>query len=255
MLPQRPTPNNAQKLHVDHSVFPCCLQPRGRCTLVKSQWKLHAYPGHFRVQINSQGAVFTEEVRCGNRRAVGCHQINVRRIRFGVSCPKSKVQRHPPCRRRTGSPARREPRRTRQADREPTRSAADARQAPEASARAAFGRVDSRRRLRQQHRNAARNRKTEGGADQGKSSHPATFRSRKPPEAASCPARSWGHRGKMADDLQPLTYRLPKVDISPRQTTACSLHHSCSSTHQGNRPRLPTPAATRWARPRMFCRG
>lgn len=66
---------------------------------------------------------------------------------------------------RTGSPARREPRRTRQADREPTRSAADARQAPEASVRAAFGRVDSRRCLRQQHPNAARNRKTEGGAD------------------------------------------------------------------------------------------
>ena len=104
MLPQRPTPNNAQKLHVDHSVFPCCLQPRGRCTLVKSQWKLHAYPGHFRVQINSQGAVFTEEVRCGNRRAVGCHQINVRRIQFGVSCPKSKVQRHPPGRIGRGRP-------------------------------------------------------------------------------------------------------------------------------------------------------
>ena len=155
---------------------------------------------------------------------------------------------------RTGSPARREPRRIRHADREPTRSAADVRQAPEASARAAFGRVDSRRRLRQQHPNAARNRKTEGGADQGKSSHPATFRSRKPLEAASCPARSWGHRAQLADDLQPLTYRLPEVDISRRQTTACSLHHSCSSTRQGNRPRLPTPAATRWARPRMFCR-
>ena len=73
-------------------------------TWVNSQWKLHAYPGHFRVQINSQGAVFTAVVRCGNRRAVGCHQINVRRIQFGVSCPESKVQRHPPGRIGRGRP-------------------------------------------------------------------------------------------------------------------------------------------------------
>ena len=168
--------------------------------------------------------------------------------------PRAKGTATPARPDRTGSAARRKPRRIRQADREPTRSAADARQAPEVSARAAFGRVDSHRRRRQKHRNAARNRKTEGGADQGKLSHPATFQPRKPPKAASCPARSWGHRVQLADDLQPLTHRRPEADIFHRQTTACSLHHSCSSTRQGNSPRLPTPAATRWARPRMFCR-
>ena len=45
MLTQCPTPNNAQKRHVDHSIAPCCLQPWGRCHMGQFSMKITHLPG------------------------------------------------------------------------------------------------------------------------------------------------------------------------------------------------------------------
>jgi hypothetical protein len=45
MLPQSPTPNNAQKCHVDHSKIPCCQQPRGRSHMGHFSMKITPIPG------------------------------------------------------------------------------------------------------------------------------------------------------------------------------------------------------------------